>query len=124
MGQFENSGFVFEYNGKRIGKSKMILQNNIKKIDVSKRNADLMLVRCKTCEEYMDFKVGPKGMLDGVWTCPVCGSKVRERTAYSQLNRENTTFTNDIDTDNIPDGCKACGGPYPSCQTSCKIFDD
>ena len=26
--------------------------------------------------------------------------------------------------DNIPEGCAACGGPYPDCTTSCKIFDD
>ena len=24
----------------------------------------------------------------------------------------------------IPEGCAACGGPYPDCMTSCKMFDD
>ena len=24
----------------------------------------------------------------------------------------------------IPSGCKACGGPYPHCKTSCPLFDD
>ena len=28
------------------------------------------------------------------------------------------------DPDAIPPGCAACGGPYPQCKTSCKIFDD
>jgi len=23
-----------------------------------------------------------------------------------------------------PAGCRACGGPYPSCMTSCSMFDD
>ena len=23
-----------------------------------------------------------------------------------------------------PAGCKACGGPYPYCKASCKMFDD
>lgn len=23
-----------------------------------------------------------------------------------------------------PVGCRACGGPYPHCKTSCNIFDD
>lgn len=23
-----------------------------------------------------------------------------------------------------PAGCKACGGPYPYCKVSCKMFDD
>lgn len=29
----------------------------------------------------MDFEEGLNGMLDGKWTCPDCGGKVRERTA-------------------------------------------
>ncbi len=24
----------------------------------------------------------------------------------------------------IPECCRACGGPYPDCMTSCKMFDD
>lgn len=124
MGQFENSGFVFEYNGKHIGKSRMILQSKIIHINSSKHNSDLMFVNCKLCGEYMDFKIGPTGMLDGAWVCPVCGARVRERTAYNQLNRENTDFENDMSYDEMPESCKTCGGPYPSCQTSCKLFDD
>lgn len=23
-----------------------------------------------------------------------------------------------------PAGCRACGGPYPYCRASCKMFDD
>lgn len=26
--------------------------------------------------------------------------------------------------DDIPEGCAACGGPYPNCKISCPIFDD
>ena len=29
-------------------------------------------------------------------------------------------FRNDMP----PAGCKACGGPYPYCKASCKMFDD
>lgn len=25
---------------------------------------------------------------------------------------------------NIPEGCAACGGPYPDCKWSCPMFDD
>lgn len=28
------------------------------------------------------------------------------------------------DFDDIPEGCAACGGPWPDCEISCKIFDD
>lgn len=24
----------------------------------------------------------------------------------------------------IPAGCRACGGPYPNCKSSCPLFDD
>ncbi|MCM1524029.1 MAG: hypothetical protein NC120_06185 [Ruminococcus sp.] len=24
----------------------------------------------------------------------------------------------------IPEGCAACGGPYPDCMTGCSLFDD
>lgn len=30
----------------------------------------------------------------------------------------------DDDNDDIPEGCAACGGPWPDCETSCNIFDD
>lgn len=26
--------------------------------------------------------------------------------------------------DGLPECCASCGGPYPNCMTSCKIFDD
>ena len=24
----------------------------------------------------------------------------------------------------VPVGCRACGGPYPMCRTSCPMFDE
>ena len=30
----------------------------------------------------------------------------------------------DDDGDGMPEGCAACGGPWPSCQTSCSMYDD
>ena len=26
--------------------------------------------------------------------------------------------------EHIPVGCRACGGPYPMCKSSCPMFDD
>lgn len=26
--------------------------------------------------------------------------------------------------EHIPAGCRACGGPYPNCKSSCPMFDD
>ena len=28
------------------------------------------------------------------------------------------------DTNEIPFGCRSCGGDYPNCKTSCSLFDD
>lgn len=30
----------------------------------------------------------------------------------------------DDDDDEMPEGCAACGGPWPSCQSSCSLYDD
>lgn len=30
----------------------------------------------------------------------------------------------DGDDDDMPEGCRACGGPWPSCQSSCSLYDD
>ena len=33
-------------------------------------------------------------------------------------------YFEDDSYDSIPEGCAACGGPWPDCETSCKMFDD
>lgn len=40
--------------------------------------------------------------------------------------RELMTYASDEDEDDddIPEGCAACGGPYPDCAASCPAFDD
>ena len=34
------------------------------------------------------------------------------------------SWDDDTDDDDIPEGCAACGGPYPRCCASCPLFDD
>ena len=48
--------------------------------------------------------------------CPECGN-----SWYIDNEDE---IINSSYGDDIPECCSACGGPYPSCMTSCKIFDD
>ena len=58
--------------------------------------------RCPDCGKVMkDY--------GSVWECPNCGAEYSKRS--KELNK-------------IPEGCAACGGPYPSCKISCPIFDD
>ena len=48
-----------------------------------------------------------------------------DRGIYSFGSEILNDYMNDEnDEDNIPEGCVACGGPYPSCKTSCPLFDD
>lgn len=68
--------------------------------------------------------------------CPCCGSELEklQNGRYYCDTCEDTFEEKDIlwrdedddqdDEELIPDGCLACGGPYPNCKTSCKIFDD
>lgn len=53
---------------------------------------------------------------DGLFVCPMC---------YGKFTTEEAKWIEDNnDTDDVPSGCAACGGPYPYCKTSCKLFDD
>ena len=54
---------------------------------------------CNKCGAVMDRKEDPEGGC-GIYACPSCGWEMP------------------------PAGCKACGGPYPYCKASCKMFDD
>lgn len=38
--------------------------------------------------------------------------------------QEDCDDDDDYDEDNPPPGCRECGGPYPSCISSCSIYDD
>ena len=64
--------------------------------------------------------------------CPQCG----ETMGYSYINSEFKCFNcgyimdeNDWDHETEDDNgmpwvCSTCGGPWPNCSTSCKMFDD
>ena len=61
--------------------------------------------------------------------CPVCGHRMRRATdRYGKWDGESYICDycdgDDYDSDDIPEGCAACGGPYPDCKDSCDMFDD
>lgn len=72
---------------------------------------------CNKCGALMDRESDPDGYCD-VFVCPSC----KWRIDTSDYEYEG------YDEDDIPGmppaGCRACGGPYPYCMTSCKLFDD
>lgn len=103
---YDGAGFYFDYN-RQLSHSKDIP----------------LFVNCKACDTFMDFIPGNDGPLTGKWKCPICGKSVRESTVYEKLNRENDHFEDEL-REEIPEGCIACGGPWPDCESSCKLIDD
>ena len=75
---------------------------------------------CGCCGTEMRFSIAKLK-----FKCPQCG-----HTMYLDEYALNGDDNNDYEEyyqkpdDDIPECCKACGGPYPNCRSSCKIFDD
>lgn len=89
-------GFEFNYGGGRIGKSKPLYESDVAERSFGNANSELMFVRCSKCGKYMDFDEGVN-MFDSYWRCSECSTRVRESTAYNQLERENDKFLKDGD---------------------------
>ena len=47
------------------------------------------------------------------------GRKKKDEYSYEDTPRRTRNRNNDV-----PEGCRACGGPYPNCTDSCPLFDD
>lgn len=74
---------------------------------------------CNRCGALMDRKEDPAGGCD-IFTCPVCTWTIDEM----EYEYEDEELLEANEEDTLPAGCRACGGPYPHCKTSCKLFDD
>ena len=127
--QYVGAGFIFTYFRKHLSRSKVVFREETTEIDNSKHNRDStpLYIKCKSCQVLMDYKTETDKNLNGWWVCSSCGARVKETTVYRQLERENRyskEFANLNDYCNIPDGCEACGGPYPDCEDSCPLFDE
>ena len=66
---------------------------------------------CKFCNR-------PVEMTNVGWVCDHCQYILDDDEVLDEPEGEIEGL------DDIPECCRACGGPYPSCQTSCSIFDD
>lgn len=81
---------------------------------------------CNRCGAVMNRKEDPAGGCD-VYVCPSCGWEIDEMEyEYEYEDEEEWTseMLNNYEGDVPPVGCRACGGPYPHCKISCKLFDD
>ena len=76
---------------------------------------------CDECGAYLNSQLGFT-TFSGEWTCTECGAEndvsedniIDQPDDYIMLN----------DDPDMPEGCAACGGPYPNCTDSCKLFDE
>lgn len=62
---------------------------------------------------------------DCYWACPRCDYEFED--GYLDFGPGYPTYEStyeDDDEADEPECCRACGGPWPDCETSCKIFDD
>lgn len=82
-------------------------------------------VICNHCGAVMDRREDPEGGCD-IYACPSCGWEVDEMDyEYEDSEEEWTEEIFESYRGNVPPkGCRACGGPYPHCKTSCKLFDN
>lgn len=80
---------------------------------------------CNKCGAVMDRMEDPNGGCD-IYACPSCGWEVDEMEyEYEDEEKEWTSSVHMSYRGSIPPaGCRACGGPYPHCKTSCKLFDN
>ena len=85
---------------------------------------------CNKCGAIMERREDPDGAC-GTYICPGCGWEIDEMDYVHESNdpmelvvdeygNEYLIYKNDMP----PAGCQACGGPYPDCKASCKMFDD
>lgn len=61
--------------------------------------------------------------------CEICGGTIEFDGGSYKCTECGEDYGNNIvlacdDELDIPEGCRACGGPYPDCMDSCPIFDD
>jgi len=76
---------------------------------------------CDNCNAYLNDQDGFDADC-GTWKCKECGCE-------NLIDESEIIWVNDDDEDEdnedaVPEGCVACGGPYPLCKDGCPLFDD
>jgi hypothetical protein len=100
-----------------------------KKAEIEKINISMWL---STGEQYCPDCHRKATHEDGYWECDICKWSITDEEAdygdgYPTLEAtyEDDYFecyTSNIDEE--PDICKDCGGPWPDCQSGCRLFRD
>jgi Acetyl-CoA carboxylase beta subunit len=72
-----------------------------------------MSEKCEKCGEIMERGTD---LVYIVYSCPSCG--------HGFETDEYASIFNEVEFDDVPEGCRACGGAYPSCRGSCNLIDE
>lgn len=67
------------------------------------------LPECPRCGSSMGYSY-----LRSEFKCPECGFL---------MDQQDWDYDREDGEMEVPFGCVTCGGPYPDCKTSCKMFD-
>ena len=78
---------------------------------------------CPDCHESIIHK-------NNFWECEICNYSITDEEVKNGegFPTMESTYENDYgelynDDFDIPEGCEACGGPYPDCKTSCNMYE-
>ncbi len=79
---------------------------------------------CPYCHIVIEHK-------NNYWECDKCNYSItdEEINCGDGFPTIESTYENDYgdiygeDEETIPEGCEACGGPYPDCKSSCNMFE-
>lgn len=76
---------------------------------------------CHQCYALLDEV--PNEMYDGlsIYKCPNCQWEIDPSDYEAPDNGAENSMEDIL---GMPIGCATCGGPYPSCKSSCGLFDD
>lgn len=112
----EAFGLGFVYKNHKLSHSRVMTSDEMDGIRLDCANTEMMYVLCGKCNEWMTHEIA------GYYICSVCGTRVKESTAYRQLERENDKYMKEVEEIEVPRGCSACGGPFPDCITGCRVY--
>jgi len=76
---------------------------------------------CDNCNAYLNDQDGFDADC-GTWKCKECGCE--NLIDESEIIWVDDDDGDEDDGDAVPEGCVACGGPYPLCKDGCPLFDD
>lgn len=107
-----------------IGEEIHIFDNNvrIKKVSMFSRLPSKNQF-CPDCHKLLIHKTD-------YWECPFCNYSITDEEVCNGYGYPtiDSTYEDDYgyiysEPEIVPKACKECGGPYPDCMESCKMYD-